>query len=75
MFWIKNQLGFLAHPLICYEIRDFSIIFTAFFFAVFHFQSPYQSIATNFASLPGSTKALGEAARQFGAETFNRFNP
>ena len=28
-----------------------------------HFQSPYRSIATNFASPPGSTKALGEAAR------------
>lgn len=56
-----------------------SVIFQScsrrFFFAVFHFQSPYRSIATNFASLPRSTKALGEAARQFGAETFNRFNP
>lgn len=66
MFWIKNQLGFLAHPPICYEIRDLSFFhhFHGVFSSQFsHFQSPYQSIATNFASLPGSTKTLGEAAR------------
>ena len=63
MFWIKNQLRFLPHPLNLLRDLAFFHHFHTFFSQFSHFQSPYQSIATNFASLPGSTKALGEAAR------------